>query len=112
MLEPEYVVNSTPLIGKISLQRECDAAVVAADLRIVENIAAIKELLPRLKHVRKRVFLIDQRERLFAARAYALGATHVLVNPVGKRSLMETLADADASAAPVEPATGDARDVA
>ena len=112
LLEPEYVVNSTPLIGKISLQRECDAAVVAADLRIVENIAAIKELLPRLKHVRKRVFLIDQRERLFAARAYALGATHVLVNPVGKKSLMETLADADASTAPVQPATSDARDVA
>ncbi len=113
MLVPEYAVNCTPLTGKASVQKGCDAAVVAADLRIVENIAAIKELLPRLKHVRKRVFIIDQKERLFAAQAYALGATHVLVNPVGKKSLIATLADAAAPPlAPAEQATGDARDVA
>ncbi len=115
MLVPEYAVECTPLTGKASVPKACDAAVVAADLRIFENIAAIKELLPRLKHVRKRIFVIDQRERLFAAQAYALGATHVLVNPVAKKSLIATLADPGAALVPVAPAeraTGDARDVA
>lgn len=112
MLLPEYVVDCAPLTGKTNVPKTCDAAVVAADLRVAENIAAIKELLPRLKHVRKRVFIIDQRERLFAAQAYALGATHVLVNPVGKKSLIATLADPGAPLAPTQQATGDARDVA
>jgi putative nucleotidyltransferase with HDIG domain len=112
MLVPEYVVSCAPLTGKATVQKACAAAIVSADLRIVENITAIKELLPRLKHVRKRVFIIDQKERLFAAQAYALGATHVLVNPVGKKSLIATLADPGAPLAPVAPATGDAREVA
>ncbi|SHL93755.1 HD-GYP domain-containing protein [Bradyrhizobium lablabi] len=112
MLVPEFVVNCAPLTGKAGVHQGCDAAVVAADLRSVENIAAIKELLSRLKHVRKRVFIIDHQERLFAAQAYALGATHVLVNPVGKKSLIATLADRGAPLAPTRQATGDARDVA
>ena len=50
MLVPEFVVSCAQLTGKAGVDKGCDAAVVAADLRIVENIAAIKELLPRLKH--------------------------------------------------------------
>lgn len=115
MLVPEYAVSCAELVGKANVRKGCRAAVVAADLRNVDNIAAIKDLLPRLKHIRKRIFVIDHKERLFIARAYALGATHVLVNPVGKRSLIETLADPGVPlvpAAPAERATGDARDVA
>ncbi len=68
---------------------------VTADLRVVENIAALKETFGKLGHVRKRIFLIDQRERLFTVQAYALGATRVLINPIKQANLLAQLADRD-----------------
>jgi putative nucleotidyltransferase with HDIG domain len=70
-----------------------DAVVVTADLRIVENIAALKEAFGKLGHIRKRIFLIDQNERLFTVQAYALGATRVLISPVKQANLLAQLAD-------------------
>jgi putative nucleotidyltransferase with HDIG domain len=69
------------------------AIVVTSDLRVVENIAALKETFAKLSHVRKRVFLLDQKARLFVVQAYALGATHVLTNPVQPARLLGVLAD-------------------
>src|ERR1700687_1254591 len=92
-LERQYAVTSELLGGVGNKGGDFDAVVVTADLRVVENIAALKETFGRLTHARKRIFLIDRKARLYAAQAYALGATHVLANPVTQARLLAELAD-------------------
>ena len=92
-LEPQYAVTSELLGGASNQCGDSDAVVVTADLRVVENIAALKETFGKLAHARKRIFLIDQKARLYTAQAYALGATHVLTNPVTQARLLAELAD-------------------
>ena len=93
MLARQHAVTSE-LLGRASNRcSESDAVVVTADLRVVENIAALKEVFGKLSHVRKRIFLIDQKARLFTVQAYALGATRVLINPVNQADLLAQLAD-------------------
>ena len=93
MLEQQHEVTSELLSGGASPRGKYNAVVVAADLRIVENIAALKELFGKLGHVRKRIFVVDQKSRLFVVQAYALGATRVFVDPVNQASLLGQLAD-------------------
>src|ERR1700738_4813622 len=92
MLEQHYTVTFELLGGAGIRCSESGALVVAADLRTVENIAALKEVLGRLSHIRKRIFLINQNTRLFIVQAYALGATRVLINPVNQANLFAELA--------------------
>jgi putative nucleotidyltransferase with HDIG domain len=92
-LEQKYAVTSELLGSASSKHDDSDAVVVTADLRVVENIAALKEMFGKLTHARKRIFLIDQRARLFIVQAYALGATRVLVNPVDPARLLAELVD-------------------
>jgi putative nucleotidyltransferase with HDIG domain len=93
MLEGQHAVTCELLSGASNRCGEADAVVVTADLRVVENIAALKQAFGKLGHVRKRIFLIDQNERLFTVQAYALGATCVLINPVKQANLLAQLAD-------------------
>lgn len=93
MLEPQHAVTSGLLGGASIPCSGSDAVVVTADLRIVENIVALKEAIGDLTHGRKVIFLIDQKTRLFAVQAYALGATRVLVNPISQSCLLAELAD-------------------
>jgi putative nucleotidyltransferase with HDIG domain len=93
MLELHYTVTSELLNGATGARNAFDAVVVTADLRIVENIAALRTMFEKLGHVRKRIFLIDQKARLFTVQAYALGATRVLTNPVDQGKLLAELAD-------------------
>jgi len=87
--------------------KEIDSIVVSADLRLVENISALKAISAKMARVRKRIFLVEQRTRLATLQAYALGATHVLPQPVSQLQLLKQLADADApSIAPAEPTSG------
>src|SRR6202171_5695007 len=97
ILEQHYAVTSELLGGASIPSSESDALVVAADLRNVENIAALKEVLGRLSHIRKRIFLIDQNTRLFIVQAYALGATRVLISPINRAKLFAELADSSHS---------------
>jgi putative nucleotidyltransferase with HDIG domain len=93
MLQKQYGVTSELLSGG---SRQCggvDAVVVTANLRVVENIAALKEVFGKITHIRKRIFLIDEKARLFTVQAYALGATQVLVNPVDQATLLAQLSD-------------------
>ena len=88
-----YRVTSALLAAETSIPAECGAIIAAADLRLPDNIAALKEAAEKFNSIRRRVFIIDQKARLFAAQAYALGATHVFFNSVDQRSLLLALAD-------------------
>jgi putative nucleotidyltransferase with HDIG domain len=93
MLQNQHVVTSELLGGAGRPCSKSDAVVVMADLRVVENIAALKEMFGKFTDIPKRIFLIDQKARLFTVQAYALGATQVLVNPVDPVDLLAQLAD-------------------
>jgi putative nucleotidyltransferase with HDIG domain len=85
------------MLGAASIRaKNLDAVVVAADLRIVENITVLKTISNKLTRIPKRIFLIDQRTRLATVQAYALGATDALINPVNQKQLLAKLADRDA----------------
>ena len=93
MLQEQHAVTSELLSGTIGRCGEVDAVVVAADLRCVENIAALKEVSGKLAHIPKRIFLVDQKVRLVTFQAYALGATNALGTPVNRARLLAQLAD-------------------
>src|SRR4051794_16233749 len=92
MLEGPHAVTSE-LLGRGDTHAQSEAVVVTADLAVLENIAALKEAFGKLAHVSKRIFLLDQKERVFTVQAYALGATRVLLNPVSRADLLARLTD-------------------
>jgi putative nucleotidyltransferase with HDIG domain len=95
----EQCALTSELLGRASIrERDIDAIVVAANLSIVDNISALKAVSARLTCVAKRIFLIDRKCRLSVVQAYALGATHVLANPVNRKQLLAKLANDDAAA--------------
>ena len=102
LLGPAYRVTSALLTAEAGIPGECGAIIAAADLRLPDNIAALKEAAESFKSIRRRVFVIDQKARLFAAQAYALGATHVFFDSVDQRSLVLALSDSIAQS-PAEP---------
>jgi len=108
LLSSQHVITSALLYGNGRLPKDCDAIVAAADLRNAENIAALKTVSTAFKSARRKIFVVDQKARLDAAQAYALGATHVLFNPVYQESLLAALGG---SGKPQQPA-GDADQVA
>ena len=99
LLGPSFRVSSSLLDAQTSVPSECDAIIVAADLSLADNIALLKELAETFNRVRRRIFIIDQKARLLAAQAYALGATQVFFNSVDQRSLVLALSEAAAPAA-------------
>lgn len=93
LLGPTFEVTSE-LLDAARFRADVEAVVVSADLRIVDNIAALKEVAGKLKKIPKRIFIIDQRSRLATVQAYALGATDAFVNPVKPSQLLARLTDA------------------
>jgi len=88
----EKLPIASQLLGKACLKgNDVHAVVVAADLRDIDNISALKHLAKDLSRVSKRIFLIDQRSRLSIVQAYALGATSVLTSPVNATTLLAEL---------------------
>src|SRR6266446_3902848 len=84
-------ITSALLNDESSRPKECDALIVAVDLRNADSIAALKEVSATFHDTPRRIFAIDQKVRLLAAQAYALGATHVLSRPVYQPSLLAAL---------------------
>ena len=91
----QYCVTSSLLASGNDGQGHCDVTIIAADLRTEDNIAALKELSAKTKRARRRIFVIDQRARLLAARAYALGATHTFFSPINRAALLAAVAEND-----------------
>jgi putative nucleotidyltransferase with HDIG domain len=112
LLGSGYSATSALLKGDNNVPSACGAVIAAVDLRNPDNIAALKELSAKFKAARRKIFVIDRKARLFAAQAYALGATHVLFNPVGQQSLFAALAESVNSGEPAGEAGSDARGAA
>jgi putative nucleotidyltransferase with HDIG domain len=98
ILEQQCTVTSE-LLGDADLRggNDIDAVVVSADLRLVESISALKRVSGKLRRTAKRIFILEQKARLFVVQAYALGATDVLSHPVNKAQLLARLADRNPS---------------
>src|SRR5882724_3794782 len=108
MLERKCTITSD-ILGKTESQRkDVDAVIVAADITLVDNIAALKSISKKLTRARQRIFVIDGKGRLAVVQAYALGATHVLSNPVNQAQLLAKLAEGAASMSSGEAGTGSA----
>ena len=99
MLKQKCVVTSELLCSAGIRNPDIDAIVVAADIRVVENISALKAASAKLTRIPKRIFLIDRRGRLSVVQAYALGATQVLPDSVNSGTIAGAkLFDGDAAA--------------
>ena len=96
LLGSQCRVTSSLLHKENNVPKDCGAAIVSVDLRNADNIVALKELSARFKCAKRKIFILDQKARLFAAQAYAFGATHVLFHPVTARSLLAVLIDPEA----------------
>jgi len=96
MLEQRYMVTSEMLASASIKRSGLEAVVVAVDLAAVENISALKAVSAKLARIARRVFVIPGNGRLAIVQAYALGATHVLPNPVDQAQLLAKLAPAAA----------------
>ena len=104
ILEPKHPVAGD-LLGAASIRgNDVAAVVVSADLRDVDNIAALKAMSSTFSRIPKRIFVLNERTRLAVVQAYALGATHALLNPVKPAQLLAKLArGAMPSIVPSEP---------
>jgi len=72
-----------------------EAVVVAVDLRIIDNIIALKTISTQFGRIPRRIFLIDHKSRLSTVQAYALGATTVLPSDVDRTHLLSVVAGHD-----------------
>jgi putative nucleotidyltransferase with HDIG domain len=92
MIEQRHVVTSEMLTDASIRRADIEAVVIAVDITAVDSISALKAISEKLARIPRRVFLIDGRGRLAVVQAYALGATHVLTNPVDQGHLLAKLA--------------------
>jgi len=98
-LEQQFTVAGERLDAEDKLTQVPFAIIIRAELRDVDNIAAIKKRSARLAKAAKRIFLLEHSSHVCISQAYALGATLVLPGPLNKIKLLAALAD------PAEPAS-------
>lgn len=92
-LEQQFTVAGERLDAEAKLSQVPFAIVIRAELRDVDNIAAIKKRSARLAKAAKRIFLVEHFSHVCISQAYALGATLVLAGPINKTKLLAALAD-------------------
>ncbi|MCK1407859.1 HD domain-containing phosphohydrolase [Bradyrhizobium sp. 76] len=93
VLERQFTVAGERLDVEAKLPHAPAAVVIRADLRSVENIAALKRRALRLAKTGKRIFLVEQTSHVCISQAYALGATLVLPGKIDPTKLMGALSD-------------------
>jgi len=91
LLAPTFDVDLALLGERGNDPGKPEAVIVAVDIRRVDTIAALKQVISRLGAVPKRIFLIDEKTHLFVVQAHALGATSVLRYPVTRQELFAEL---------------------
>ncbi|MDA9509487.1 hypothetical protein XI09_33600 [Bradyrhizobium sp. CCBAU 11386] len=99
ILERQFAVAGERLDAHPKLSQVPFAIVVRAELRDVDNIAAIKKRAAKLAKATKRIFLVEHSSHASVSQAYALGATLVLPGTINRFKLLAALAD------PAEPAS-------
>lgn len=84
VLDRRFCIAAERLDVDAKLSQVPHAVVVRADLRLVENIAALKKRIARLTKIPKRIFLVEEPSQVCISQAYALGATLALPGIVGR----------------------------
>lgn len=92
-LEQQFAVAGERLDAEAKLSQVPFAVVIRAELRDVDNIAAIKKRSARIAKATKRIFFVEHSSHVCISQAYALGATLVLPGPFNKIRLLAALAD-------------------
>lgn len=103
ILARQFTVAGERLDAEARLSQLPLAVVIRADLRAVENIAAIKKRAVKLAQVQKRIFLVEHTSHVCISQAYALGATLVLPGTINKIRLLAALAESRATASSASP---------
>jgi response regulator RpfG family c-di-GMP phosphodiesterase len=93
MLEKRCTLTLEMLDDASIAGSDIDAVVISADLRVVGNITALKEVSDKLARIPKRIFLTNHKSRLSTVQAYALGATSVLSSTPSRNQLLGKLLD-------------------
>lgn len=93
ILGEKFTVAGERLDAEAKIAQAPFAVVIRADLRDVDNIAAIKKRAARLAKARKRIFLLEHTSHVGISQAYALGATLVLPGLVNRIKLLAALTD-------------------
>lgn len=70
---------------------DADVVIVAASLRDLDTIVALRQLLTRSPRATTRLFTIDGNERALVVQAYSLGATDVVFTPFSGKVLRARL---------------------
>lgn len=91
MLEPRHTISAA-LLDAPATSVTAASVVVDADLRNVDNIASIRQALPKVRGASQRLFIVDKNARAAVVQAYSLGASSVIPSPLDARSLQHRLA--------------------
>jgi len=92
-LEQQFTVAGERLDAEAKLSQVPYAVVIRAELRDVDNIAAIKKRSARLAKATRRIFLVEHPSHVCVSQAYALGASLVLPGPLNRIKLLAALAE-------------------
>jgi putative nucleotidyltransferase with HDIG domain len=93
ILDRRFRVAAERLDVDAKLSETPHAVVVRADLRVVENIAALEKRSARMVKVPTRIFLVEEPSHVCISQAYALGATLALPSTVNQSKLLAALAN-------------------
>nr|WP_249787648.1 HD domain-containing phosphohydrolase [Bradyrhizobium sp. NBAIM20] len=93
LLEQRFAVAGERLDAEARLSEVPFAIIIRAELRDVDNIAAIKKRAGKLAKAKKRIFLLEHTSHVGISQAYALGATLVLPGTINRARLLAALTD-------------------